>query len=614
MSDSDFGSNAWVTPPSQYVRRRKATFFLPEKPVSLYVPMRDGCRLALDYYLPQPIQNEPPAGTQFPAIVLFTPYYRRFALTDSSLGTEPTPNAGKYRDYFVPRGYALVVVDVRGTGASFGTRDSFRSPRERDDYREIADWIVAQPWCNGIIGATGISYLGAACDFLASTGHPAVKAIAPISAVWDTYSDHYYPGGLFLNQLSQTYDRLMIALDHDRRELLNEFGYFKDPNYAGPQPVDDDSDGQACRDAVCEHRGNFRMSDFIREFACRDDSLPYNPDFTSACFSPYYYRDGIRPDVAVLSVSGWMDGAGYANGSISRFLTLDGNPRHLLLGPWDHGARTNTSPWRDGIAPCFNPFDEILRFFDHYLLGNNTGLECEKPVHYFSVHKESWRATDDWPPIEKHSAFYFNDDRELTNQPETEGATDVDVDFLFGTGSETRYERIAGHDCRDYYSDWKQREQTLFSYTSAPIPADAELTGHPIADLWVECSEPDAAIILYLSEVLGSGEVHYVTEGLLRALHRRESPAPDNYKTSWPFRSFSRRDAAPMPTNTPQNLHFAMLPVSWTFRRNSRIRLSIAGADADHIVQVPYGRPPSLRVWRGGRHTSCLMLPLQFNP
>ena len=35
---------------------------------------------------------------------------------------------------FVPRGYALVVVDVRGTGASFGTRDSFRSPRERDDY------------------------------------------------------------------------------------------------------------------------------------------------------------------------------------------------------------------------------------------------------------------------------------------------------------------------------------------------------------------------------------------------------------------------------------------------------------------------------------------------
>ena len=52
---------------------------------------------------------------------------------------------------------ALVAVDVRGTGASFGTRDSFRSPRERDDYARIAEWVVAQPWSDGRIGATGVS-------------------------------------------------------------------------------------------------------------------------------------------------------------------------------------------------------------------------------------------------------------------------------------------------------------------------------------------------------------------------------------------------------------------------------------------------------------------------
>jgi X-Pro dipeptidyl-peptidase (S15 family) len=44
-----------------------------------------------------------------------------------------------------------------------------------------------------------ISYSGAACDFLASSGHPAVRAIAPLSAVWDTYTHHYSPGGLLLN-------------------------------------------------------------------------------------------------------------------------------------------------------------------------------------------------------------------------------------------------------------------------------------------------------------------------------------------------------------------------------------------------------------------------------
>src|SRR5262245_44090785 len=154
--------------------------------------MRDGCRLAIDVYLPQAGPSAP--GAELPTILIFTPYYRRFRLAAGApVGTEASPNAGKWRDLFVPRGYALVVCDVRGTGASFGTRDSFRSPLERQDYAEIADWVVRQPWSNGWLGATGISYVGAAADFLASTGHRAVKAIAPLFAVWDTYSDHYYP-------------------------------------------------------------------------------------------------------------------------------------------------------------------------------------------------------------------------------------------------------------------------------------------------------------------------------------------------------------------------------------------------------------------------------------
>ena len=168
--------------------------------------------------------------SKLPTLLILTPYYRRFKLRPGAPATtEPSPNAGKWRDLFVPRGYAVVVCDVRGTGASFGTRDSFRSPAERDDYREIADWIVRQAWSDGSIGATGISYVGAAADFLASTGHPAVRAVAPLFAVWDTYSDHYYPGGLLLNRLAETYDELMVALDQDRRDLLRQVCVFQGP-------------------------------------------------------------------------------------------------------------------------------------------------------------------------------------------------------------------------------------------------------------------------------------------------------------------------------------------------------------------------------------------------
>src|SRR5215831_9644787 len=143
MKGGASNGGAWCVTPGDYLAKRPAAFRLSQ-PISQYVTMRDDCRLAVDAYVPQAVSRARTPAT-FPTIVFFTPYYRRFKLRPGGVG-EANPNTGKFRDFFVPRGYAVVVVDVRGTGASFGTRDSFRSPRERDDSREIADWIVAQRW------------------------------------------------------------------------------------------------------------------------------------------------------------------------------------------------------------------------------------------------------------------------------------------------------------------------------------------------------------------------------------------------------------------------------------------------------------------------------------
>src|SRR6476620_838866 len=166
MADAVRSGEGWRVSPADYATRLPATFAVGA-PRSQYVAMRDGCRLALDVYLPQGTAAHDEPRSRLPTILILTPYYRRFKLRPGAPATtEPSPNAGKWRDLFVPRGYAVVVCDVRGTGASFGMRDGFRSPAEREDYREIADWVVRQPWCNGSIGATGISYVGAAADFL----------------------------------------------------------------------------------------------------------------------------------------------------------------------------------------------------------------------------------------------------------------------------------------------------------------------------------------------------------------------------------------------------------------------------------------------------------------
>lgn len=608
MTDLDTAGNAWKVPPSRYLAGRPPEYRCPTAPRSQYVVMRDGCRIAVDLWLPEALDGGA-APERVPTIAILTPYYRRFALQPGAGGVEASPNAARYRDALVPRGYAVLVVDVRGTGASFGTRDSFRSPAEREDFRELADWVVAQPWSDGVIGSTGVSYLGAASAFLASTGHPAVKAIAPLFAVWNTYVDHYYPGGVLLNKLAESYDEIMIGLDHDRRDLLAKQPYFGNPAFAGPQPVDADADGTLLRAAVAEHLGNFHMPDFITEFRFTDDRLPYDPSFGAPSFSPYHYAEGIRPDVAIYSVSGWMDGAGFTNGSIARHLSLPNRHQHLLIGPWDHGARTNVSPWRSSPDAKFDVMAEVLRFFDHYLMGRDTGLQDEQPIHYFSLHEESWKTAAAWPPVSETRSLYLEPGLALAETAGPAGEAAYQVDFTVGTGTNTRHERLAALATTDYYPDWQGRDAAMLCFTSAPLAEAAEITGHPVADLWVASSQSDAVLHVYLSEIEADGTARYVTEGVLRALHRQEAEPERFQRWSWPFRNFSRANARPMTPGVPERLRFGLLPTSWTFRKGSRIRLSIAGADSDHYVQLPYGRPPLLSIRCGGDMASALTLP-----
>ncbi len=611
MPDRDDLGGAWRVPPSKYLERRPATFPVPA-PSSRYLAMRDGCRLAVDVYLPElgsRLRGNDKSAT-FPAILILTPYYRRFHSTGP--GADPCPNIAIYRDLFVPRGYALVTVDVRGCGASFGARDSFRSPRERDDYREIADWVASQPWSNGSIGSTGISYLGAAACFLASTGHPAVKAIAPLFAVSDTYSDHLFPGGVMCTTVTDNYDDLVRALDLDQRENLSPYPYFNAPNFAGPQPVDEDGDGSLLRAAIDEHRDSFRLRDLAPEMAFREEATPHDAGLHSGSCSPYWYLSQFAGKVAIYSISGWYDGAAFANGSISRFLT-NGNPHdRLMLGPWDHGARTNGSPWRgERQASEFPLLAEVLRFFDTHLAGMKTGIEDEARVHFHTVHAEEWQAASQWPPHDASTRWYLEGASLAPGKPAQESRREYQVKFTTGTGASTRFERLGALAVNRYYDDWDGRDAHMLTFTSAPFAEDTELLGHAIAQLRVATSEQDASVFAYLSEVDAGGHSWYITEGLLRMLHRATAPCPPSYQATWPYRTFHRADARRAQPGVPETLRFALLPISWKLMKGSRLRLSIAGTDADHFAQVPHGRPPKLEVVMGADEGSWIELPLR---
>jgi putative CocE/NonD family hydrolase len=608
MSDHDLNGHAWQVAPSQYASGRPARWGVGA-PRSQYLAMRDGCRLALDVYLPEAVDADAPPA-RLPVIAVMTPYYRRFKV--SAPGAEPSPNIAIYRDFFVPRGYALVVLDVRGSGASFGRRDAFRSPMERGDYLELAQWIADQAWCNGAIGATGISYLGAASCFLGSTGHPAVKAIAPLFAVSDTYSDHVFPGGVMCKTVTANYDDLIRALDWDRRDELKAYPYFADPRYAGPAPVDDDPAGLLVAQAVEEHKDSFLLRDMAPEMAFREEPMLYDPALHSGACSPYWYLNEVAGKVAVYSVSGWYDGSAFVHGSVSRFMTLKGPHDRVLLGPWDHGARTNGSPWRTAgrSAPEFPILSEVLRFFDEHLAGVETGIAAEQPVHFFCTHAEQWREAASWPPAATPTDWYLHPDR-LSTQPRAEVVqTQLQTRFMVSSGRNSRYERLAAQAIVDYYQDWPEHEAQMLSFLSDPLPEAVELAGHVLLELTLECSEGDGSIFAYLSEQQADGTLVYINEGCLRLAHRAVSPSPANYQTAWPFRDYSRRNARPMVPGVAEIVQVAMLPIGWRLAAGSRLKLSLSGADGEHFQQVPHGRPPLFRLELGGIRGCRLRLPV----
>ncbi len=601
--------DSWKVPPLRYLENRPIQY-TDERLFSQYVPVRDGIRLAVDVHLPG---GDDTSGS-YPVVMILTPYYRRFALRSGSRNNiDDCPTIAFYRDTFVPRGYALVAVDVRGAGASFGARDGFRSPTERLDHYDIADWVSRQSWCSGRIGATGISYPGAAADFLASTCHPAVKAVAPLFAVWDTWLNHLYPGGVMLNCVTKNYGELAEGLDQDKRELIPPYSYFNDPDFAGPAPVDEDHDGELLACALYQHKANFDMQDFAQQLRFRDDGLSDDPDYTSASISPYHYanRDA-DSSTAYYSVSGWMDGGGYTTGTIQRYLWLNNPESRLLLGPWDHGARSHSSPWRtnnDPQQPIIGA--AVLRFFDKHLLQSDKSIDDEKPIHYFTMGEEKWKAADTWPPPANEHSLFPGPSGTLSRTPSTEPGEDYyKGDYGCGTGFHSRYDRLYIQNVETYYDDWDGREEKMLCYTGEPIYSDIEVTGHPWVDLYFSASEKDCTFFVYLSDVTPGGKSIYITEGVFRVLHRRPGQLPENVPETGPTHSFRRTDAMLLTPAEATKVSFELLPTSYLFRSGHRVRISIALADSDHFTRIPAGRPPELNVYRSLERQSRVVLPV----
>jgi len=369
-------------------------------------------------------------------------------------------------------------------------------------------------------------------------------------------------------------------------------------------------DGSLVKEAVHGHFANVHMPDFMREFQFRDNHLAHDPTFTTDSFSPHAYSVGVKDDVAIMAISGWMDG-GYCNGSISRFLSMERNAnRYLLIGPWDHGARVNVSPFRAQPLPEFPLHGAILRFFDEYVRGDDTGLSAESRVHVHVMRREAWHAASNWPITQKCHSLYPTGSGMLGAAPGNVEQLAYKVDYACGTGQNTRYGRLQVRNVQDYYADWQATEAGRLRFVAEPLEQDLTIAGHPLVTLHLTSDQQDACVFVYLEDIEPDGTVRYVSEGMLRALHREIAPPSPTYAATWPNRDFTRQHAKPLVPGERVELQFAMMPTAWLFPKGHRIALSIAGADRDNFALWPYGRPGNWQISLGGESPSRIELPI----
>lgn len=575
---------------------------------SFYLPMREGVRLAVDLYRPAVVN----ADEKLPTLVYITRYWRAISWR-RGFAFMGSGSDAPWR-FMTARGYAVLTVDARGTGASFGSRRHEWDREEVKDGYDLAAWIVAQPWSNGRIGAVGTSYSGTTAELLTVPNHPAIKAVIPRFNEFDPYTDIAFPGGLYLGGFVDTWSTGTAALDNNHliassnRPLLERLLIWA--GNGGVKPVDADSDRRLLHEAVATHKSNRHALENTRGLIFRDDVID---GVQTTDYSVYAYRQQVESSgAAIYGWGGWFD-AVTADAVIRRWQTVQA-PQIAIIGAWNHGAGQHASPYAPRSENVTEHWHDFLRFFDHYLKDMDTGAAADvaaRRLYYFTIGEETWKSTTVFPPANvQPQMWYFDAQHTLsTIAPITAGQDTYTVDFTATTGKTNRWYTQAGGGMVSY-PDRGMQDQKLLCYTSSPLEKDIEITGYPVLVLHVATDRDDAAFFAYLEAVEPDGRVLYLTEGQLRALHRKVSTEPPPYVQPVPYHSFKRADGEPLTPGLVTEVRFGLLPISALIRKGVRLRVALAGADAGLFPRIPAQGSLGWTIERRPGSLSGIVLPV----
>ena len=579
---------------------------------SLYVPMPDGVRLAVDVWLPAGTA----VGARLPTVLETDRYWRARAYAG---GIKDNPNY----QIALPwnrRGYAYVFADLRGTGASFGTLTAELGSVMIADVGSLADWIAAQPWSNGRVGVTGVSYSGDTAMLSLALRNPHITAAAPISYDFDPYEDLARPGGILIQPLIDPYALLLRILDKaggttcatsaETEQICKEAGL----TGAAPEPVDGPHGQALLAQARAEHFHNVNLVDMATAGVYRNyTSGPQSWTVTSVGDKIAAIEAG---GVPILTFAGWLD-AGTPDGVLSEFTSMS-NTQEDWIGPWSHGQGYIADPFEPSrpltAAEHQQLADRVYAFFDRYVK-HDERPDGSRLLHYYTLNEGTWRTTARFPvPGTRTRRLYFAAGHALAWHPAAQPSADLlRLDPAAGSGTLNRWNtNLTGQPV--VYPDRAGVDRKLLSYTSAPLRRATRVTGLGRVTLTATGvrGTSHGALYAYLEDVQPDGRVTYITEGELDLTDRATLPKRDNppWRRLRTPRSYASTDAAPFPLGEPQRVTFDLLPTSVLFRPGDRIRVTIAAADPDAFQLLPASGNAAYRIGHGGTTQSYVELPV----
>ncbi|HEV3125258.1 MAG TPA: CocE/NonD family hydrolase [Candidatus Dormibacteraeota bacterium] len=569
---------------------RAATQWKPDNPSydvlavnDIPLTMSDGVVLRANVGIPVPPgAKQPDPKLRFPVLIEQTPYRK-----DGGLFTVDP--------FFVQRGYAMVVVDVRGTGSSQGQWESFGA-REQQDGPAIVRWAAHQSWANGTAGLMGASYL--AINQLLTMEQPdapsEVKAIFPVVPMGDAYRDVTYHGG-----------NLDAAFIPPWLGLVTALGAPPANQATDGKPADAAGAGQVLADHA---KGAAAFQVPQTTGATTGGPQSYDGDF-SRVRSPIYHIK--RVHVPTFIVGGEFDIFQRAEPML--YNALDVPAKRLIIGPWIHLEGSTASSLPADNIPDLKTLQ--LQWFDQYLRGQDAGEQNAPRVLQYELKGATgshFVASASYPLDGMHainmflgegksgSATSLNDGTLVPAPPSSAGSDQLPYNptgtgctrttFQWGDASASMAPNAPAIPCEN---DERLNEVQELTYTTPVLDQPLTINGPINVHLIAESPQGrNLTFSVHLTDVDASGQSTQITAGWLLASLRQTTTSPFTLKADGRllrvFHPFTQ-DSEKTPPATPTAYDIEVFPTFETFAKGHRIRLDIGTGDAPHMSpSVPH--------------------------